>query len=195
VRKVLTSLVLAGLLVVPAASAGNGHGNGRPLDPAEAQTLAAAPGASLGTTVTPASNQDALAAAQLPGATTLAAPGFATTTAAVAASTGCAAYQSGWGWGTWPYDQQVYDHTYYCAVAGQYITYRSTVVTAGGTLCGAESRDNWITSGGIGYSWMVVHAQVRFSCPTAIPFINLHPTDWLETAYNAWGNAAQVNHS
>jgi hypothetical protein len=195
VRKVLTSVVLAGLLVAPAAAAGNGHGNGKPLDPAAAQALAASPGASLGTVVTPVSKQDALAAAQLPGASTVVASGFASAAAAVSASTGCASYQSGWGWGTWPYDQQVYDHTYYCAVTGQYITYRSTVVTTGGTLCSAESRDNWITSGGIGYFWMVVHAQARFSCPTAIPYISLHPTDWLETAYNAWGNAAQGSHS
>jgi hypothetical protein len=195
VHKVLTSLVLAGLLLAPAASAGNGHGNGKPLDPAEAQALASAPGASLGTTVTPVSKQDALAASQLPGATTVVAPGFASTTAAVAASTGCASYRSGWSWGIWPYDQLVYDHTYYCAVTGQYLTYRSTVVTAGGTLCGVESRDDWITSGGIGYFWMVVHAQARFSCPTAIPYVSLHPTDWLETAYNAWGNASQVGHS
>jgi len=180
---------------VPAAAAGNGHGNGKPLDPADAQALAAAPGGSLGTTVTPVSKQEALGAAQLPDASTAIAAGFQSAAAAVAASTGCASYRSGWRWGTWPYDQLVYEHTYYCAATGQYITYRSTVVTAGGTLCSAESRDNWITSGGIGYFWMVVHAEVRFSCPTAVPYVSLHPTDWLETSYNAWGNAAQVGHS
>lgn len=193
-RKVLIPLLIA-LVAVPTAIAGNGHGNGKPLDPTDAQALASAAGGSLGTTVTPASKQEALGAAQLPGASTTVAPGFQSATAAVDASTGCASYRSGWRWGTWPYDQLVYEHTYYCAVTGQYITYRSTVVTAGGTLCSAESRDNWITSGGIGYFWMVVHAEVRFSCPTAIPYVSLHPTDWLETSYNAWGNAAQVGHS
>jgi hypothetical protein len=194
VRKVLIPLLLA-LVAVSAAAAGNGHGNGKPLDPADAQALASAPGGSLGTTVTPVSKQEALGASQLPDADTAVAPAFASATAAVAASTGCASYRSGWHWGIWPYDQLVYEHTYYCAVTGQYITYRSTVVTAGGTLCSAESRDNWITSGGIGYFWMVVHAEARFSCPTAIPYVSLHPTDWLETSYNAWGNAAQVGHS
>ena len=193
-RKVLVPLLIA-LAAVPAAAAGNGHGNGKPLDPVDAQALAAAPGASLGTTVTPVSKQEALGAAQLPDASTAIAAGFQSAAAAVDASTGCASYRSGWRWGTWPYDQLVYEHTYYCAVTGQYITYRSTVVTAGGTLCSAESRDNWITSGGIGYFWMVVHAEVRFSCPTAVPYVSLHPTDWLETSYNAWGNAAQVGNS
>jgi hypothetical protein len=200
VRKVLTALVLAAVVAAPAA-AGNGNGNGngsgraKALDPATAQALASTPGGSLGTTVEAVSKQEALGAAQLPGATTVVAPEYTSAAAAVADSTGCASYRSGWRWGTWPYDQLVYDHTYYCAVTGDYITYRSTVVSAGGTLCSAESRDNWVTSGGIGYFWMVVHAEARFSCPTAIPYISLHPTDWLETAYNAWGNAAQVDHS
>jgi hypothetical protein len=195
VRKALLAVLLAAVLVVPAAQAGNGNGKAKPLDQAQAQTLVSAPGASLGTTAGAASPRDALAAASQPGAQTQLAPGFATPAQAIAASTGCASYQSGWGWGTWPYDQQVYDHTYYCAVTGDHITYRSTTVTTGGTLCGTESRDNWIVSGGIGYFWMVVHAQARFSCPTAVPWVTLHPTDWLETSYNAWGNAAQVGHS
>jgi hypothetical protein len=199
VRKVLIALLLAAVVGVPTASAGNGSGNGngkaKAAEPDAAQALAAAPGYSLGTTVTAISKQDALAALQQAGPATVLAAGFSTAAQAVAASTGCASWQSGWGWGTWPYDQQVYDHTYYCAIAGDRITSRSTTVTAGGTLCGTESRDNWITSGGIGYFWMVVHAQVRFSCPTVVPYVSLHPTDWLETSYNAWGNASQVGHS
>ena len=195
VRKALSAVLLLAAVVVPIAQAGNGNGKAKPLDAAQAQVLASAPGASLGTTIGPASPLDALAAASQPGAQTELAPGFATPAQAIAASTGCASYQSGWGWGTWPYDQQVYDHTYYCAVIGDHITYRSTTVTTGGTLCGTESRDNWIVSGGIGYFWMVVHAQARFACPTVVPWVTLHPTDWLETSYNAWGNAAQVGNS
>jgi hypothetical protein len=194
VLKVLLAIAAAIVVAVPAAAAANGR-PARPLDAAQAQALASAPGYSLGATVTPISKADALAAMSAPGANTVLADGFASTAAAVAASTGCASYQSGWHWGTWPYDQTVWDHTYYCAVLGDHITSRSTTVTADGTLCGVESRDHWIVSGGIGYFWMVVHAQARFSCPTVIPYINIHPTDWLETSYNAWGNAAQVNHS
>jgi hypothetical protein len=194
VRKALITLLLAAI-IVPAAQAGNGNGKAKPLDPTQAQTLVSTAGASLGTSVTAISKDDALAASRQAGAQTEVASGFATTQQAIAASTGCASYQSGWGWGTWPYDQQVYDHTYYCAVTGDHITYRSTTVTTGGTLCGTESRNNWIVSGGIGYFWMVVHAEARFSCPTVVPWVTLHPTDWLETSYNAWGNAAQVGHS
>jgi hypothetical protein len=198
VRKVLFTILLAALVAVPAASAGNGNGNGsgkaRPLDPAVAQALASTPGSS-GTSAVPVSKQEALAAMEQPGADVALAPGYATPQLAVAASTGCTAYQSWRSWGTWPYDQQVYDHTYYCVVTGSHITSRSTSVSTGGTLCGTESRSNWIVSGGIGYSWMVVHAEARFSCPTVIPWVTIHPTDWLETSYNAWGNAAQVNHS
>jgi hypothetical protein len=193
VRKVLFMAVATLAIAVPAATGANGKP--KPVDAAQAQTLVADPGYSLGTTVTPVSKSDALAAMTQPGATTALAPGFATAQAAVAAATGCAAWQSGVHWGTWPYDQTVWDHTYYCAVYGDHITSRSTTVTVDGTLCGNESRENWIVSGGIGYSWMTVHAQARFSCPTVVPWVNLHPTDWLETAYNAWGNAALVGHS
>jgi hypothetical protein len=194
VRKVLVIGVLA-LLVAPAAFAGNGNLKVRPLDPAQAQTLAGTPGHPLPTTVTAISKADALSAMTAPDAATTLSAGFSSVAQAIAASTGCASWQSGYGWGTWPYDQEVYDHTYYCAVSGDHITSRSTRVTVGGTLCGAESRDNWVTTGGIGYFWMVVHAEARFSCPTVIPYITLHPTDWLETSYNAWGNASQVGHS
>jgi hypothetical protein len=194
VRKVLFTILLAALVAVPAATAGNGHGKARPLDPDVAEALISAPGSS-GTSVVPVSKQEALAAMEQPGAQTSLAPEYATPELAVAAATGCAAYQSWRSWGTWPYDQQVYDHTYYCVIVGSRITSRSTSVSTGGTLCGTESRSNWIVSGGIGYSWMVVHAEARFSCPTVIPWVTIHPTDWLETSYNAWGNAAQGNHS
>lgn len=196
-HKVLIAIAcLAALAAVPAAGAATEQSAGpRPVTPARAQVLASTPGYALGSSAVPISKSDALAAMEQPGAATVLAPGYATPAQAVAASTGCTAWQSGWGWGTWPYDQELYDHTYYCVVAGVRITSRSTNVTTGGTLCGTEYRDNWLSGGGIGYAWMVVHVQARFSCPTAVPFLSLHPSDWLETSYNDWGNAAVVGHS
>ena len=163
--------------------------------PDDALVLASTPGGSDGVIVQPVSKAAALAAAQQPGSKVDVAPGFASAATAAAAANACFSWHSGWHWGTWPYDQHIDEYTYDCAVYGQSITMRSTNVTAGGALCGVESRDNWITSGGIGYFWMVVHAQARFSCPTVVPWIHIHPTDWLETSYNAWGNASQVGHS
>jgi hypothetical protein len=198
VRKSLTAALVLGLALVPAATAGNGKGGGslaRGYTPEQAEALASAPGHSLGVSVTPVSKQDALAAMTQAGAETTLAPGYATPQQAVAAASGCASYVSGWGWGTWPYDQQVYDHTYYCAVTGDHITSVSTTVTTGATLCGTASTSHFWYSGGVGYSWVTVQAQATFSCPTAIPYLSLHPTDWLRTAYNDWGNAAQVAHS
>ena len=163
--------------------------------PDEALVLASTPGGSDGVIVRQVSQAAALAAAQQPGSKVDVAPGVTNAATAAAAANACFSWHSGWHWGTWPYDQHIDEYTYYCAVYGQSITMRSTNVTAGGALCGVESRDNWITSGGIGYFWMVVHAQARFSCPTVVPWIHIHPTDWLETSYNAWGNASQVGHS
>ena len=195
VRKALIAFMLAAL-IVPAAQPATGTGRRSPSAPPRPRSLAAAPGASLGTTIGPASPLDALAARSAAGGADLSSRrGSRRRRRRSPPRPAAQSYQSGWGWGTWPYDQQVYDHTYYCAVTGDHITYRSTTVTTGGTLFGTESRDNWIVSGGIGYFWMVVHAQARFSCPTVVPWVTLHPTDWLETSYNAWGNAAQVGNS
>jgi hypothetical protein len=186
---------LAVLGTAPSAPAKPGQ-PGQPgsvkFSPDEAQALASAPGGSDGVVVQHVPASAAVAASQEPGARVEVAPGFSSAATAAAAANACFSWHSGWHWGTWPYNQSIDEYTYYCAVYGQYITMRSTNVTAGGALCGVESRDNWITSGGIGYFWMVVHAQARFSCPTVVPWIHVHPTDWLETSYNAWGNASQV---
>jgi hypothetical protein len=187
---------VAGLVVLGTASSALAAKPGPPgasrVAPEEALALASAPGGSDGVVVQQVSASTAAAASQQPGAKVEVAPGFSSAATAAAAANACFSWHSGWHWGTWPYNQNIDEYTYYCAVYGQYITMRSTNVTAGGALCGVESTDNWIKSGGIGYFWMVVHAQARFSCPTAIPWIHVHPTDWLETSYNAWGNASQV---
>jgi hypothetical protein len=192
----LVAALCAAFAAAPAAFAAKPGGPPpRPAAPDEAAVLAAAPGASDGAVVQQVSRSAALAAAQQPGASTELAAGFTSAAAAAAAANACFSWHSGWHWGIWPYEQRIDEYTYYCAVYGQYITMRSTSVAAGGTLCGSESRDSWIKSGGIGYFWMVVHAQARFSCPTVVPWVSLHPTDWLETSYNAWGNASQVGAS
>jgi hypothetical protein len=69
VRKALITLLLA-FVLVPAATAGNGNGKAKPLDPSQAQALASTPGQSLGTTISKASKADALAASTQPGAQT-----------------------------------------------------------------------------------------------------------------------------
>ena len=202
--------ILMSVAFVPAASAGGPQ----PLSPTQAEALVNAPSPVTGSSVTRrVSPQEALAAANTPGASVSVASGMspaqavgiastpgpaASTSAAVTAtpaaetSAGCASTQSGWHWGTWPYDQQITDLTYWCAIYGVMITYRSTSVTASGTLCGTAWTASQLVSGGVGYTWFVTRASAGWNCPTVVPWVVLHPSHYLDTAHNDWGNSEQV---
>lgn len=194
VRKVLIAVLALAVVAPAAAQAGNGNGKAKPLEAAQAVPLIAAPGMTDGVAVAPVTKQEAAAAAAQSGAVTQAAPGFASPTAALAAANACFSWSSGWSWGTWPYSQHITDLTYYCAVYGSYITWRSTTVQASSPLCGVDWADSPIISGGIGFFWMTVQATASFSCPI-LGLVPYHKVDWLRTAYNAWGNASQVDAS
>ena len=95
-------------------------------------------------------------------------------------------------WGTWPYEQQLSDTTYWCAVYGDHITYYSSTANATGTLCDSSWRSSQVTSGGIGYSWFVVRTSAGWSCPTVVPWFNLHPSHYMDYSRNAWGSTEYV---
>lgn len=211
VTGVLATAGTAGAKPPPSAGA-------QPLSPTQAAALIGAPSLVSGSSVTRAvTPEEALAAAARPGATVSVAPGFSLeqavglapaidraaastasglrTAGAMAAATGCAANVGSWQWGTWPYDQWITDTTYWCAVYGDHITYRSSSVGAGGTLCGVNSTGSALISGGIGYTWFVMRSSAVYSCPTVIPWITLHPSHYLDISRNAWGNSAIVGTS
>jgi hypothetical protein len=195
VRKILTGLLLAAL-VVPAAQAGNGNGNGKvkPLPVDQALPLITGPTVVDQSAATPVSKDDAVAAMIAAGAATSVSSGFSSAAAAVAASTGCAAVVSHVGWGTWPYQRDLYENTYWCAVYGAYVTSYTTTVTTDQTLCSRQNADHFTYSGGVGYSWVTVQANATWSCPI-IGFIPYSVGGWLRTAYNAYGSAQIVDHS
>jgi hypothetical protein len=188
--------LLATAVLVPAAHAGNGNGNGkaRPLPADQAMPLLSSPTVVDQSPAKTVSKDDALAAMTAPGAATTLADGYASTAGAVAAATGCAAEVSHVGWGTWPYQRDLYENTYWCAVYGDHITSYSTTVTTNQTLCSRSDADHFTYSGGVGYSWVTVQADATWSCP----ILGLFPYSiggWIRTAYNAWGNAAIVGNS
>ena len=209
VTGVVIAAIAALVVLVPMASAGDPQ----PLAPDQAQALVTGPSPVSATSLTRrASPQEALAAASIPGATTTVAPGMTlsqaagvvgpiggtlTTTSplvkpAAADSVACESNVSGWHWGIWPYDQNITDTTYWCAVYGVAITYRTTSVTATGTFCGTSWTSSALISGGIGANWFTMRASAGWSCPTDIPWITLHPSHYLDTSHNAWGNSDQV---
>jgi hypothetical protein len=189
--------------VVPSAAAA-GSGAPAPLDPeAAAALVSAAPALAAGSTLRSVTAVEALAAATIPGALVWTAPQLTlqqatgavaaqpaatvrTTAAAIArttaaASTRCWANAAWRQWGTWPYEQKIIDTTYWCAVYGSRITYRSSSTTGSGTLCGVSWRSSQLVGGGTGYPWFTIRASAGFSCPTAIPWIVLHPSHHEDT--------------
>jgi hypothetical protein len=191
----------------------------QPAAPAQAQALigAAAPIAT-GSTTRRVSAQEALSASSLPGAVVAVSPGLSAAQAVgllpavsapsgsaptgaapvvgrigvTTAATSCSANAQWTEWGIWPYQQRITDTTYWCAVYGDHITYTSSNTSGTGTLCGTSWTSSQIVSGGIGYSWFVNRASAGFNCPTAIPWISLHPSHYEDTSRNAWGSTQLV---
>jgi hypothetical protein len=200
---------LAGVALVPAATAGGGA---QPAAPAQAQALINAPAlVASGSTTRSVSAQEALAAASLPGATVSVSPGLSVAQAVglspvasvstsassparavglATAATACSANAMWSEWGYWPYQQRITDTTYWCAVYGDHITYTSSTVNGTGTLCGTSWTSSQIISGGIGSSWFVTRSSAGFTCPTAIPYISLHPSRYEDVSRNAWGSTS-----
>jgi len=211
---------LAGVALVPIAAAGDPQ----PATPAQAQALISAPSPVMsGSTSRTVSAQEAFAAASLPGATVSIAPGLSlvqavglspagsiSTGAAAStstsspvvkpigttlAATACSSNAQWTEWGLWPYQQRITDTTYWCAVYGDHITYTSSTTNGSGTLCSTGWTSSQTISGGIGYSWFVNRASAGFSCPTAVPWLSLHPSHNQDTSRNAWGSTQLVGTS
>ena len=208
-RRLIVVAALA--LLVPAAASARPPGPAAPpptpLPEAQAEALVAAPAAVPGGSETwSVSPQEALSAASLPGATASIAPGLSLRQAVgvapgtgsgiaqptTATAVGCSANRAYRTWGTWPYQQQLSDTTYWCAVYGDHITYYSSTVNATGSLCDTGWTSSQVISGGIGYSWFVVRSSAGWSCPTVVPWLNLHPSHYMDYSRNAWGSTEYV---
>jgi hypothetical protein len=94
------------------------------------------------------------------------------------------------GLGIFPYERSHHAATYWCAVYGQYLTYRRTD-TRGDTngFCSTTGTGSWKMGGGVYNRWVKVHTWSSFSCPTPW-WWSLHDTLWMNIAYNAWGSYA-----
>jgi hypothetical protein len=95
-------------------------------------------------------------------------------------------------WGTWPYQQVVTDHTYWCGPRGGNLTYRSTNVTHNGSLCNGSGDYSFRLSGGVGTPNVTVEAGAYFNCPTTIPFVSINKHRWIQTMYTSYGDALIV---
>jgi hypothetical protein len=200
---VLAMLVatLAGIL----ASAGRaGADDPAPLPPDQAQALATAPDTG-GSTTTAVDGLTALNASAQPdsdtsieaGVSPQAAVGLAPLTESAlisSAKPSCWANAAWHQWGTWPYQQRITDTTYWCAVYGSHITYRSSTTTTNGTLCATNWRAHQLISGGVGrgFTYFTNRSSAGFACPTIIPWITLHTTHHQDVKRNDRGVASFV---
>jgi hypothetical protein len=175
------------------ALAGVNHPGAVALAPDQAQALATASADEPSGSIT--SVVDGLAvlrASTLPGADTSMEPGVSpeaavglaspnetqVSAALTAVRTTCWANAMWHQWGTWPYQQKITDTTYWCAVPGSHITYRTSSTTASGLLCAIGWRANALIGGGVGtgFTYVTNRASAGFSCPTTIPWITIHTT-------------------
>jgi len=120
------------------------------------------------------------------GAEATAATAEATTQAAQSCWSGKATLSKG----TYPYNRTLIVNTYWCANLGGALTYRSTNVSWSiGPLCNNEGTNQYRISGGVGYSWVKIHAEAWFGCATPWWF-QLHDSIWMNLVYNSWGSFA-----
>lgn len=186
---------------LPARADGGGGGGGTPapLSPDQATALANAPATS-GSSSQSVDGSTALNASSLAGAdtsiesgiTAMAAVGLAPLNEGnvLSATRPVCWSNSAWHrWGTWPYEQKITDTTYWCAVFGSHITYRSSRTTASGTLCGVSWRAMALVGGGVGpgFAYITTRSSAGFSCPTVVPWIVLHPSHYQDVKRNDRG--------
>lgn len=219
-RAIATVLMLAALtlLVTPAAS-----GKGKPpkdecplelaqlnlCDPNDVVALGNTEPAVTGlTNYRAVSPQEAMAAADRPGAVTEVASGLTleqATGADAGTVTALEVEDDGGGpgdtayklcrfgtlaayYGTWPVNHDVYDNTYWCWNSSSLnLTYRSTTVTTGTYLCGTDDTYSFKYAGGIGYPYVYIEAGAYFHCNTSLPWWTIHYHNCLHDVWYPYG--------
>lgn len=183
-------------------------GGGTPVllsaDDASVLANAPAPDPSSGSSTTAVEGTTALAASSLPGADTFIEAGDSAEAAVGALVTVpatlrpiCWANAAWHKWGTWPYQQKLTDTTYWCAVYGNHITYRSSSTTGSGTFCATGWTSTQLIAGGVGpgFTYFTTRSSAGFSCATVIPWIVLHTTHHQDIRRGDQGGTAFVGSS
>jgi hypothetical protein len=185
---VLAMLLAAVLTAILGSAALTSAATPAPLPQDQAQALIIAPAdVPEGSSTTSVDGATALGASTQPGADTSIESGISAQAAvgivplnegnAISATRPICWANAAWHQrGTWPYQQRITDTTYWCAVFGSHITYRSSTTTASGTLCGVDWRAHALIGGGVGpgFTFFTVRASAGFSCETDIPWITIH---------------------
>lgn len=183
VRKALFTLLFAAIATIPAASAAPPPFVPAPLNPGQAR-------------VEPATPEQALGAAKIPGAMTEIAPGLTLRQAVGldpvrrlahrAATTACWSYGDGMSWDFWPWDRHLNDSTYLCG-SGGVITYRSSHFSQSQTACNPTGTYGYKLAGGAGETYVAWREGGTWSCASPLPWISVYPNDWMDIYANGSG--------
>jgi hypothetical protein len=188
-------------VVAAVESANKGGGNSAPLPQVQAQAAMSSGSVSTGVATQQVLPAVVAAAAKQPGAVTLgvipSADGTIPATASAAAApmdataVSCWAVNSGWTWGTSPYNQHLNDLTYWCAHYNAAITSVSLIPSASSLLCDSSASGGLI-GGGVGFRYVDEQVNGSWGCPTVIPWVTLHTSHYLQTSHNSIGSSQQI---
>jgi hypothetical protein len=188
----------------PALAVLSDPGGGTPalLSPDDAYALATAPvplADQSGSSTSQVDSATALAASSLPGADTWVESDLSPEAAVgISGSLGmrpiCWANAAWHRWGTWPYQQRLTDTTYWCAVYGSHITYRSSSTTATGTFCATGWTSTQLIAGGVGpgFTYFTTRSSAGWSCATVIPWVTIHTAHHQDVRRGDTGNTTVV---
>jgi hypothetical protein len=97
-------------------------------------------------------------------------------------------------WGVFPYQNRISNDTYWCSMYGTYVSYRSSHVRLGKTVCNAGGANNQHIGGGIGQWYIQTRSSGTFSC--GLPYIGgINVDRWMDTLWRADGAAYFTSYS
>jgi hypothetical protein len=186
-RGITVAFMVLVALALATSVAGGAANPPRPLPPEQAKAKMDAPGPPPTVSVRAATRGELIAASKRPGADTEGV--IPSSTSRFAALEYCWYATASKGWGDWPYDRYVHQHTWWCGYWAGALTARTTYTTADSTLCASHDIYNFKVSGGLGYSSVYVESGAYFDCYTPVPWVTLHSRNWLRVYYNSQGGA------
>lgn len=90
-------------------------------------------------------------------------------------------------WSVWPLQGRISQDTTWCSMYYRYMSYRSTHLRLGSTLCGKGNAQVYKIMGGIGDWYTDVRGAGTFWCP--IKYVSPQFDEWVDGRYTAGGGA------
>jgi hypothetical protein len=94
--------------------------------------------------------------------------------------------------GLYPQNRGVTEDRLWCAHGrGGLQYYRSSHISTDTLFCSSSNLYQYKVGGGNGYRWTKVRSGADFSCPTGVPWLNLHDHVWQEWSCNTYGTCSR----